>query len=98
MTPERRKYVQVEVDVSETVLTDIYPEDYPELIEWADHRHLNGPPGLAVDTLQYAAERLRFLCQFQVSDGLDRLELDGLATELADVVQRIQRDPANQKS
>lgn len=92
-TRPRRKYVSIDVEVYDTVDVDIDPEEYPELVEWAEKRSINGPPSLALDTLWTAYERLKLLSSCPASDSLDRGELDRLADDMRDVWERLTRTP-----
>lgn len=92
-TRPRRKYVSLDVDVNETVDVDIDPEEYPELVEWAEKRSINGPPSLALDTIWMAYERLKLIASCPASESLDRGEMEILAGELRDVWERITRTP-----
>lgn len=90
----RSETVNLEVDVDTVAYVDIDPEEYPELVEWADHRAASGPPSLALDTLWMAHDRLKILAQCPASDSLDRGEIDRLADELHEVWQRIVFTPS----
>jgi hypothetical protein len=79
--------------ISVNVDVEIWPDDEPNLIDWAESRGVG--PQTAIDTLVYVADRLKFWRESPTNPELDLRSCFYLETEIRDVLRQVAPRPGD---
>jgi hypothetical protein len=83
----------IDAYLSDNVEVEIYPDDDPKLIAWADSRGTG--PRSAIDMLVFVADRLKFWRESPTNAELDLRSCFYLETEIRDVLRQVAPFPGD---